>query len=321
MGRYLLRRLIEVPVIIFILAALTFALVRAAPGGPYTQEKDLPKEIEEQIMKQRHLDEPVHVQFYFYVRDLLRFDLGPSFKYKSFTINELVAKKWGPSLWLGLSAMCIALLVGISSGVLSALKQNTLFDYGSMSFAMLGLSLPTFVVAPALVAVFALWLGWLQVTYTEFWWWEFSLFGAPFGIPRPEALLLPAVSLSFPYTARIARLTRAGMLDVIHQDYIKTARSKGLPEWKVIFRHALRGGLMPVVSFLGPAVAFIMTGSLIVEEIFGLPGLGQEFVRSALNRDYFVTQTLVMLSGTLLVLSNLAVDVMYAFLDPRIRYD
>ncbi len=321
MGRYLLRRLIEVPVIIFILAALTFALVRAAPGGPYTQEKDLPKEIEEQIMKRRHLDQPVYVQFYYYVADLMRFDLGPSFKYKSFTINELVEKKWGPSLWLGMSALCIAMLVGISSGVLSALKQNTLFDYGSMSFAMLGLSLPTFVVAPALVAVFALWLGWLQVTYTDFWWTEFTVFGAPFGIPRPEALLLPAVSLSLPYTARIARLTRAGMLDVIHQDYIKTARSKGLPEWKVIFRHALRGGLMPVVSFLGPAVAFIMTGSLIVEEIFGLPGLGQEFVRSALNRDYFVTQTLVMLSGTLLVLSNLAVDVMYAFLDPRIRYD
>ncbi len=318
MGPYLLRRLIEVPLIIFILAVLSFGLIRMAPGGPYTAERKLPPEIEEIVKKQRHLDKHWTVQFYYYCADLVQLDLGPSSKYKDRSVNEVIAEKWGPSFWLGMSAMLIALVVGIGSGVISALKQNTVFDYASMSVAMLGLSLPTFVVAPFLVLVFAMGLDWFQVTYVDF--WAFKLTDN-FGFPRPEVLVLPALSLSLPYTARIARLTRAGMLDVIHQDYIKTARAKGLPESKVILRHALRGGLMPVVSFLGPAVAFLMTGSLVVEKIFSLPGLGQEFVNSALNRDHFVTQGLVMLSGTLLVLSNLSVDVLYAFLDPRIRYD
>ncbi|MEZ0227318.1 MAG: ABC transporter permease [Planctomycetota bacterium] len=306
MLRFVLRRLATLPLVLLAIVAITFVMVRMAPGGPFTGEKNIPPETQAAQMKYWGLDQPIEVQFVRYVGNLCKGDLGPSFKYKDRTVNSIIADSWKPSAVLGGTALLIAVAIGISAGLIAGLKQNSRYDYVSMAIAMVGISLPTFVVGPFLVILFAFTIPIFNVSG-----WEVF----------PRDLILPAITLALPYTARIARLTRAGMLEVVNQDYIRTARAKGLHESIVVTRHALRGALLPVVSFLGPALAFIMTGSLVVEQIFTIPGLGRQFVLSALNRDYTLTQGLVILTGSLLILANLAVDVIYGYLDPRIRYE
>jgi oligopeptide transport system permease protein len=306
MTRYVLRRLAGAPVVLFVLLLLSFALMRLAPGSPFDKEKRVDPE-QQKLQEARYgLDRPLPEQFRIYMVKLAwDGDLGISTKQKDRTVNEIIAHHSGPSVALGVAAIAIALLVGVTSGLVAGIRRNSIFDYASMTGAMLGLALPTFVVGPMLVLVFAMRLDWFHVSgWTDF----------------PRDLVLPAITLSLPFLARIARLTRAGMLEVVNQDYVRTARAKGLSEPVIVFRHTLKGALLPVVSFLGPAVAQVLTGSLVVERIFGVPGLGMEFVQSAFNRDYGLAMGLVLLFGTLLIAFNLVVDVAYGFLDPRIRH-
>lgn len=329
MGRYLFRRLIQVPVVLLILVTISFFLMRMAPGGPFSMDKQVDPDIKRRMEEKYHLDKPLPVQYWRFLCDLapvhvrdaagnfdLRpgFDLGPSFKNKALTVNEVIWLKAPVSALLGLVAVLIALLLGLGAGVVAGVRQNSIFDYGSMAVAMIGLAVPTFVVGPLLALTFGLWWKILPVAgYAP----EGGFLG---GLTQPKFLVLPAVALALPFAARIARLTRAGMLEVINQDYIRTAFAKGLREQVIVLRHALRGAMLPVVSFLGPAVAQILTGSLVVEQIFAIPGIGREFVTSATNRDYTMVMGTVILFGVLLVVFNLIVDVVYGFLDPRIRY-
>jgi oligopeptide transport system permease protein len=306
--KFILRRLVAAPLVILLLLVITFCMVRLAPGSPFTQEKVYAEEIQRRQRAYYHLDDSIPAQFAYYMKNVLQGDLGPSLKNKDLTVNEIISQGWKPSFVLGMTAMLLALGLGVTAGIVAGLKQNSRWDYGSMVVAMIGITLPSFVVGPALVVLFALKLGWFRVSG-----WSNG------GLSKD--LVLPAITLALPYAARIARLTRAGMLEVVNQDYIRTARAKGLRESLVVVRHALRGALLPVVSFLGPAIAFIITGSLVVESIFQIPGLGLQFTNSAINRDYGLTQGLVIFIGTLLILMNLAVDIAYGFLDPRIRYD
>ena len=303
--RYVNRRLVGTPIVLLLLITISFFLIRAAPGGPFDQDKGRSPEMQKRLEEAYHFHEPMIVQYGYYLGDLIwDGNLGISFKQMDRTVNEIVAAHIGPSAVLGLSALLLALLIGMTAGLISGIRRNSIFDYVSMAVAMIGLAVPTFVVGPMLVLVFAMHLGWFEVT----------------GWGTLKDLVLPAITLSLPFAARVARLTRAGMLEVVHQDYIRTARAKGLPERTIVIRHTLKGALIPVVSFLGPAVAQMLTGSLVVELIFQVPGLGTEFVQSALNRDYFLVLGLVLTFGTLLIVFTLLVDVLYAFLDPRIRH-
>jgi oligopeptide transport system permease protein len=302
---FLLRRLLITPVVLFILVAISFFLMRLAPGNPFAGEKNISPEIMEKLNEKYGLQGSLPLQFWNYVKRLPRFDFGPSTKHKDKTVSEIIRTHFPTSMVLGGLSIAMALAVGVLAGIVAGLRQNSVFDYSSMAVSMVGLSVPLFVVGPLLVLLFALYLGWLNVAG-----WSMS----------PRDWILPAFTLSLPFAARIARLMRAGMLEVIHQDYIRVARAKGLAESVVVARHALKGALMPVVSFLGPGIATVLTGSLVVEKIFGVPGIGREFVEAGLNRDYFLAMGVVILYGALLVLFNLVVDVMYGFLDPRIRF-
>ncbi|MGQ0612253.1 MAG: ABC transporter permease [Planctomycetaceae bacterium] len=306
MKRYVAGRLIGTPIVLFLLLTLSFFLIRAAPGSPFSRERKTAPEIEAAIKRQYHFDRPLGVQYVKFMANLvIAGELGPSTKQIGRSVNEIIERHMMPSVILGLSALALAILIGVTAGLIAGLKRNSVFDYASMSGAMLGLALPTFVVGPLLVLIFAMKLEWFRVTG----WDSF-----------PRDLILPAFTLALPFAARAARLTRAGMLEVVNQDYIRTARAKGLSEPVVVLRHTLKGALLPVVSFLGPALASILTGSLVVETIFGVPGLGREFVQSALSRDYGLTLGLVLLFGFLIVFFNLVVDIAYGFLDPRIRH-
>jgi len=306
MRRYVVRRLLGAPLVILVLMVASFVLIRSAPGGPFDKEKAVAPEMRERLNARYGYDKPLQVQFFRYMRPLLLDgDLGISTKQKGRSVNEIISEHAGPSVWLGLAATALALLIGLTSGLIAGMRRNSIFDYTSMTGAMIGLALPTFVVGPLLVLVFAMKLDWFHVAG-----WE----------KFPLDLVLPAFTLSLPFAARVARLTRAGMLEVVHQDYIRTARAKGLSETAIVLRHTLKGALLPVVTFLGPAVAQLLTGSLVVETIFGVPGLGVEFVQSALNRDYELALGLVVFFGTILIVFNLVVDIAYGFLDPRIRH-
>lgn len=306
MRRYVLRRLLGAPVVLLVLLIVSFVIIRAAPGGPFDKEKRVAPEIRELLYSRYGYDLPLHEQFYRYMKRLvLHGDLGLSTKQKGRTVNEIVAQHAGPSLRLGLAATGLAILIGVTSGVVAGIRRNSIFDYASMTGATIGLALPTFVVGPLLVLVFSMKLSWFRVAG----WEQF-----------PRDLILPAIALSLPFAARLARLARAGMLEIVHQDYIRTARAKGLSETAIVVRHTLKGALLPVVTFLGPALALLLTGSLVVETIFGVPGLGVEFVQSALNRDYSLAMGLVVFFGALLIAFNLVVDIAYGFLDPRIRH-
>jgi oligopeptide transport system permease protein len=274
-----------------------------APGGPFSSDRELPQGVEEALTIKYDLDGSIASQYFRYLIRLLHGDLGPSLKQKDFSVNEIISNHLPPSILLGITALLISLFVGISAGLISALKSNSMLDYFTMGLAVIGISLPVFVFGPLLQTLFSRVFHILPVSGYE----GVSLY-----------LILPAITLGLPFAARFARLTRAGMLDVLSEDFITTARSKGLTERTIVLRHALKGALLPVISFLGPAIASITTGSLVVEKIFRIPGLGKEFIESALNRDYFMIMGTVILYGTLIIICNLAVDLVYGYLDPRV---
>jgi oligopeptide transport system permease protein len=290
--------------VLFVIVSLSFFLMRLAPGGPFDQERVLPEQVRENIEARYHLNEPLWKQYLRYVGDVARGDLGPSFRYPDRSVNELIGLGLPVSLLLGICALSIAIVVGGAAGLLAGVRRNSLVDYLTMSFALGGVSVPNFVLGPILMLVFALGLGWLPVAGWGTW----------------RHLILPSVTLGMFYAAYVARLTRAGMLEVIGQEFIRTARAKGLREATIIFRHALPGAILPVLTYLGPASAAILTGSVVVETIFGIPGIGRYFVGSALNRDYTMVLGTVVVYSVLLLAFNLIVDLLYGWLDPRIHY-
>lgn len=306
MLRFLARRLLEtIPVLLVIITA-TFFMLRLVPGGPFTAEKAVTPEIQRNLERHYGLDLPLSTQFLHYLRDVvLHGDFGPSFKYPNRTVNEIIAETFPVSLELGLESLLVALLLGLPLGVLAALRRNSWLDYLCSSLAMTGICLPTFVLGPLLVLLVAIHLGWVNAS----------------GWYGPSDRILPALTLGLVYGAYLMRLTRGGMLEVLNQDFIRTARAKGASEARIVFRHALRGGLLPVVSYLGPAIAGIITGSFVVETIFQIPGLGREFVNSAFNRDYTLVCGTVILYATLIVALNLLVDVAQVWLNPRLKLE
>jgi oligopeptide transport system permease protein len=306
MFRFIVRRLIVTVPMVLIVISLTWALIRLAPGNFYDSEKKLPAAIEKNIRVKYGLDKPWYVQYGRMMGNILTLDFGSSLRYENETVNDILKRTVPVSAALGFCAYLLALVVGIFAGTLAALKQNSKLDYGSMGLAMLGISLPNFVLGPILVLIFSLSLYWLPPAR-----WG--------GFPSWN-LLLPVLTLSAVYMAYIARLTRAGMLEVLRSDYIRTARAKGLTERQVVMRHALRGGLLPVVSFTGPALAILITGTVVVERIYAMPGLGNYFINANLNRDEPLILGIVAFTSILVLVFNLLVDIAYGFIDPRIRY-
>lgn len=306
MLRFIIRRLLITIPMVLIVISLTWGLIRLAPGNFYSGEKKLPPAIEKNIRDKYGLDKPWYEQYGKMISSIVRLDFGNSLKYEGQSVNEILLATFPVSAAIGILAYLLALLVGITTGTISALKQNTKWDYGAMGLAMLGISLPNFVLGPLLVLIFSLTLYWLPPSR---WAGFFSL-----------NIIMPVITLSAIYMAYIARLTRAGMLEVLRSDYIRTARAKGLKERDVVFRHVMRGGLMPVVSFTGPALAVLLTGTVVVERIFALPGLGNYFINANLNRDEPLIIGIVAFIGIITLVFNLLVDIAYAYIDPRIRY-
>lgn len=306
MLRYTLLRVLGAVPTLLLVIALTFLMVHAAPGGPFDDERVLPADVEENIRRAYHLDEPLPRQFLRYVSGLLQGDLGPSYRLRDFTVGKIIGGSFPLSLRLGALAMAVAIIVGVGAGTAAALRQGTYLDRWIMAFSMTGISIPVFVIAPVLVLLFAVKLQWLPVGWSS-----------TTGMSR---MVLPVITLALPQIAYIARLTRASMIDVLATDFVRTARAQGLGMPTVIRVHALRPALLPVLSYMGPAIAAILTGSVVVEEVFGIPGLGQAFVRGALNRDYTVVLGIVVFYATLIVSLNLVVDVLYGAIDPRVRY-
>lgn len=288
-----------------LVVTLTWGLIRLAPGTFYSSEKKLPPAIEENIKKRYGLDKPWYTQYGLVMLNIVKGDFGESLKYQGQSVNEIIKRHLPYSATIGLLAYLLALFIGLSAGIIAALKQNTIWDHGSMALAMLGLSVPNFVLGPTLVLIFALGLYWVPPAR-----WG--------GISN---LILPVITLAAVYAAYIARLTRAGMLEVLRSDYIRTARAKGLDEKTVLLKHALRGGIIPVVSFTGPALAGLLAGTVVVERVFSIPGLGNIFIQAVLNRDEPLVLGIVAFLSILIMIFNLAVDISYGFLDPRIRYD
>jgi oligopeptide transport system permease protein len=361
-GRYVLRRLLWMPLVLLVLLTVSFFLVRLAPGDPFASERAVAPEVHAKMLERYHLDEPLLVQYGYYLADVARLDLGESMKAPDKTVNRIIGEGIGKTMLLGAMATVIAVAIGMTAGVIGAIRQNSAFDYGSMTVATFGMSIPAFVTGPLLVLLFALTWHVLPVSgyASEMTWWPVAVVGAGYvawrgaewarvgraGITggreatslwlaflvaastavvvllvENRQLVMPAFVLALPFASRIARLTRAGMLEVVNQDFVRTARAKGLAERVVVLRHALKGGLLPVVSYMGPAISGILTGSLVVERIFAIPGIGREFVESALSRDYTVVLGIALLDGALLLVMNLIVDVVYGYLDPRIRYE
>ena len=307
MLRFIIRRLLITIPTILVVITLTWGLIKLAPGNFYSGEKRIPAAIEKNIREKYGLDKPWYQQYGRTMWNIIgRFDFGTSLRYEGQSVNTIIWRSLPVSAAIGLLAYLLAMVVGITVGSIAALKQNTRWDYASMATAMLGISIPNFVLGPILVLVFSLSLYWLPP----------SRWG---GFPSRN-LILPVLTLSALYMAYIARLTRAGMLEVLNSDYIRTARAKGLSEKDVVIKHALRGGLMPVVSFTGPALAFLLTGTVVIERIFSLPGLGNYFIQASLNRDEPLIIGIVAFIAITLLFMNLLVDIAYAYLDPRVRY-
>ncbi|HEX8146048.1 MAG TPA: ABC transporter permease subunit [Pyrinomonadaceae bacterium] len=304
--RFILRRLLVTVPMVLVVITLTWALIRLAPGNFYASERKLPAAIEKNIRAKYGLDQPWYVQYGRVMRNILSLDFGNSLKYETETVNDVLRRTVPVSAAIGACAYLLALLVGTTLGTVAALKQNSKFDYGAMGLSMLGISMPNFVLGPILVLIFSLSLYWLPPAR-----WG--------GFPSWN-MVLPVLTLSAIYMAYIARLTRAGMLEVLRSDYIRTARAKGLTERQVVMRHALRGGLLPVVSFTGPALAILITGTVVVERIYALPGLGTYFINANLNRDEPLILGIVAFTSILVLAFNLLVDIAYGFIDPRIRY-
>ena len=303
MFRFLLRRLLVAIPTLFLVVTASFFMMHAAPGGPFDSQRRLPPEVERNIKAKYGLDKPLPVQYLNYVGGVLHGDLGPSLKYQDKTVVGIIAENFPTSLRLGLSSLLIGVSIGVALGSIAALRQNSGVDYGVTTFAILGICIPTFVTAPLLVLVFAQML---------------DLFPTG-GVSELRSYVLPVATLALPQIAVVSRLTRAGMIEVLHSNYIRTARAKGLSEPRIVLGHALRAAVLPLVGYLGPATAGIITGSLVVEKIFGMPGLGKFFVLSALQRDYTVVLGVVILYATLVIGLNLLAEVAQAMLDPRIR--
>ncbi len=304
MKGYVLRRLLELVPTMIIIVVASFALVRLAPGSPFASEKDIPPQVRAALEAKYGFDKPLYEQFGRYVGRLLQGDLGPSTKYPQRSVNEIIADGFPATLTLGAVALTWALLVGITAGIIGAVRQNTVWDHAAMAAALVGISIPSFVLGPVLVLVVS--LRWHLLP--------------PAGWGGWQHVILPGFALGTIYAASIARLTRGGMLEIVRSDFVRTARAKGLPERLVIWRHMLKGGLLPVVSYLGPAIASILTGSVVVEKIFNIPGIGPYFVDATFNRDYFLVMGIVVVDAVLLLTLNLVVDVVYGLLDPRITY-
>ena len=305
--RYILKRLLGAIPTLFILITIAFFLIRIAPGGPFDEDKSLPPEIMANLEAKYNLDQPLIIQYFMYLGSVARGDLGPSFQYSDFTVNELIAEGFPVSVRLGGMALIVALVFGVLIGTLAAWRQNSRLDYALMGSAMTGIAIPNFVLAPILILLFAVYAGWLPAG------------GWSGGAARN--MILPVIALALPYMAYVARLTRGSMVETLRSDFVRTARAKGLPEWKILGKHSLKVALLPVVSYLGPAAAAIITGSVVIEQIFGLPGMGRYFVQGALNRDYTLVMGVVIVIGVLIVVFNLIVDIIYALIDPRIRYE
>lgn len=303
MKSFLLSRLLQAIPTLLIIATLTFFMTRFAPGGPFDSEKAIPEEIKVKIESHFGLNLPIFEQYFLYMKNLLRGDLGPSFKYVGWEVSELIGIAFPVSVSLGVAALLIALALGLPAGIIAALRKNTLWDYLPMGLAMIGICLPTFVLGPILILVFSTKLQLLPALGWHSW----------------ADLILPSFTLGLFYAAYVARLTRAGMLETLKQDYVRTARAKGASPTRVVIKHALRGGLLPVVTFLGPAFAGLVSGSFIIESIFFIPGLGKFFVTAAFNRDYTMVLGTVLFYATLIILLNLLVDFLQAWLDPKAR--
>lgn len=304
MLRFILIRLLQAIPVIFTVVTVTFFLVRFAPGGPFDTEKAVIPEVRAALEAQYNLDQPLISQYFSYMGDLLQGDLGPSFKYPGRTVNELIASGFPVTAELGFYAILVALIIGGTAGVIAALKPNTAQDYIPMSLAMIGICMPTFMLGPLLMLGFGIHLEWLPVSG----WGDI-----------PGDKVLPSLTLGAAYAAYVARLSRGGMMEVMTQDYIRTARAKGLPEYIVVLKHGLRGGMIPVVSYLGPAFAGILSGSFVIETIFKIHGLGRFYVQAAFNRDYTLILGCTVFLATLIVVFNLLSDVLAAWMNPRLR--
>jgi oligopeptide transport system permease protein len=306
-ARFALRRLLGIGPTLFAIVTVAFFLIRLAPGGPFDEEQTVPPEIRANLQSAYGLDQPVLVQYGRYLTDLLHGDLGPSFRMKDYSVAEIIGSGLPVTLAIGSAALMLALLLGVPLGLLAARSHNRWMDHAVMAIALIGIAVPNFVVAPLLALLFGVKLGWLPVGG-----WEPG---------SPAYMILPVLTLAVPFVAYVARLTRGSLLEVLQSPFIRTARAKGIGDLAILRRHALRPTLLPVLSFLGPAAAALLTGSLVVEQVFGLPGVGRYFVQGAVNRDYTLVMGMVVFYATLILALNLLVDLAYGWLDPRIRHD
>jgi len=304
MFKFIARRILQSIIVMFVIVTVTFFMVHAAPGDPFSADRKMPEHIKQRLMEHYGLDKPLMVQYGSYLGKLVQGDLGPS-HVETRSVNRILSTSFPVSLELGSWALLIALGIGLPVGIISAVFKNTLADYIPMSMAMIGICLPTFVLGPILALVFGVWLGWFNVS----------------GWFIPQDRVLPALTIGLVYAAIIARITRGGMLEVLNQDFIRTAKAKGVPFPRIIFFHTMKGGLLPVISFLGPALAGIISGSFVVETIFQIPGMGRQFVQSAFNRDYALVMGTVIVYAVLIIIANLLVDIVQVILNPRLRFE
>ena len=303
MVKIIISRLLQGLLVLFVLLTITFFIVRQLPGSPYQQDRNLPEHVEQVLIEKMGLDQPIHVQYGNYLINVVQGDLLASLKRENRQVSEIIGQSFPVSFALGVCAMTIAIGIGVPAGVIAAVKRNSWADYTSMIGALVGICVPTFVIGPLLAIFFGVKLGWFRVS----------------GWGDPSDLVLPAITLSLGTAAYIARMTRSGMLEILSQDYIRTARAKGIPEKTIIMRHALRGGLVPVAAYIGPAFAAIISGSFVIETIFQIPGMGQHFVNAPGDRDYTLLQGIVLLYGALIVAANLLSDLLNLWLNPRAR--
>jgi oligopeptide transport system permease protein len=307
MFKFILKRILEAIPTLLVLITISFFLMRFAPGNPFSSERPLPPEVMENINAKYGLDKPVLEQYFIYLTNVLQGDLGPSFKYKDFTVNELVSSALPVSAKIGTVAFLFTLVMGVGVGTIAALRQNTWIDYTIMSTAMIGVVMPSFVLAPVLIYFFSIYLGWFPAGG----WLDGSF----------QYMFLPVIGMSLLYVATFARITRGSMIETLNSNFIRTARSKGLSYSYIVLRHALKPAMLPVISYMGPAFVGIITGSVVIETVFGLPGIGKLFVNGAFNRDYSLVMGVTILIGVLFIVFNTVVDVLLAIVDPKIRYE
>lgn len=305
MFRFIAKRILETIPVLFIIATLTFFMTRLAPGKPFDSEKQVTPEVRKQLEHYYGFDKPLYQQYFIRMGQLVRGDFGMSHRYKNRSVNEIITEAFPVSLQLGCLALIFAMIFGLLAGTIASLRPNTMTDYAPMSLAMTGICLPTFVLGPLLIFVFAIKVHWFNTS----------------GWFVASDRVLPAITLGGYYAAYLARLSRGGMLEILNQDFIRTARAKGASKTRIIFKHAFKGGLLPVISYLGPAVAGLVSGSFVVEKIFQIPGLGQYFVSAATNRDYGMVEGLVVFFAVLIIAMNLVVDVVLVWLNPKLRFE